>query len=91
MEGHKKKLQHDMVVADYLNWVNGQYFLSALGVALDGFSKHPNAKYIENPVLSEDVSNKDSEELEMEREIFNMERWIANDTQRGLPQTEIIL
>lgn len=89
-DGYQEKLKNEMTVQDHLNWITGQYFLSALEVALSGFSKNSNAKYIEKPVLSNDVTSEEQEELEMRKEIAAMERWIANDKKRGLPETTII-
>lgn len=79
-----------------MNWVNGQYNLSAVSVAIDRVlnGKKSKAKYIEEPILWKflEESMLTEEELEkraMEKELLAMEQWIANDRARGLPETSI--
>ena len=88
-DGYNEKIKQEMIINDRLNWMMGQYVLSALTVVMDGFSKSPKAKYIEKPMLSDEITDEEQEELEMKKEIEAMERWISNDKQRGLPQTTI--
>ena len=66
---------------DIMNWYNGRYFLSALRVALSGFSKNSKEKYMEKPIFEQleeeenrqnqtrneykGLSDKDKEKLEL--------------------------
>lgn len=93
-KGHEKALKE----RDYMNWINGQYQLSALVTALDGAMNGKKAKkeYFKKPIfelISEELKKgekESDEEFEMRREIAKMEKWIANDRKRGLPETKIL-
>lgn len=81
---------------DEMNWISGQYNLSALSVALDRVlsGKKSKAEYIKEPILwkfleESQLTEEEREKREMEKEILAMEQWITNDRARGLPETNI--
>lgn len=81
---------------DEMNWISGQYSLSALSVALDRVlsGKKSKEEYIKEPILwkfleESQLTEEEREKREMEKEILAMEQWIANDRARGLPETNI--
>ena len=69
-DGYNEKIKQEMIITDRLNWMMGQYVLSALTVVMDGFSKSPKAKYIEKPMLSDEITDEEQEELEMKKETY---------------------
>ncbi len=70
MDGYMERMKQQ----DYINWLNGQYTLSAVVVAVANcFSKKSNAKYIEKPILQEMEEKSrtlSEEELQRQRELF---------------------
>ena len=79
-----------------MNWISGQYNLSAFSVVIDQVlnGKKSKVKYIKEPIswkfLEESqLTEEEREKREMEKEILAMEQWIANDRARGLPETNI--
>lgn len=79
-----------------MNWLSNQYTLSAVRVAIDQALNGKKAKteYIKEPVLSKfldesELTEEERKKREMEKELLAMERWIANDKARGLPETKI--
>lgn len=79
-----------------MNWISGQYNLSAVSVAIDRVlnGKKSKSEYIKEPFLwkfleESQLTEEEREKREMEKEILAMEQWIANDRARGLPETNI--
>lgn len=82
---------------DYLNWLSGQYTISAILVSLDTFMNGEKAKseYMEKPILVQvekeaSMTEEERIELAMQKEILAMEAWIENDKRRGLPVQKIL-
>ena len=80
-----------------MNWLSNQYTMPALTVAIDRAlnGKKAKSEYVKEPVLSKfweyaGWTEEEREKREMEKEILAMERWIANDKARGLPETKIM-
>lgn len=93
----QKGYQERMEYQDFLNWMAGNYTLSALSTAIDAAmnGKKAKAEYEDKPLLpvyikEMSMTEEEREERDMKREIANMERWIAHDANRGLPQTNIL-
>lgn len=91
-KGQQEKMEQD----DFLNWLSGNYFMSALDVAVDKIlsGRKAKAKYIEKPIFPEyieqsSMSEEEREERDMKLEISKMEQWIAHDANCGLPQTNL--
>ena len=81
---------------DEENWLMGQYNLKAFMVAIDRTlnGKKSKSEYFKEPVLwkfldESELTEEEKEKRAMEKEILAMERWIANDKTRGLPETKI--
>lgn len=80
-----------------MNWLSNQYTMSAVIVAIDKAlnGKKAKAEYVKEPVLSKfleesELTEEEREKREMEKELLAMEKWIANDRARGLPETKIL-
>ena len=74
---------------DWESWINGQYTLRAVSVAID------QAMNFGEPVLwkfmdESELTKEEREKREMDAEIAKMKQWIANDQARGLPETKVI-
>ncbi|MCU6748050.1 hypothetical protein OCV51_10370 [Faecalicatena acetigenes] len=81
---------------DEMNWISGQYDLSAFNIVIDQVlnGRKSKVKYIKEPILwkfleESELTEEEREKREMEKEILAMEQWIANDRARGLPETNI--
>lgn len=84
------------MIQDRMAHAAGQYTLSAVMVAIDHAMNGEKAKskYIENPILEQAIEDsmltqEEIDERAMKKELLAMEQWIANDRQRGLPETKI--
>lgn len=95
-KGYQEKLREQLMIQDRMAHAAGQYTLSAVTVAIDHAlnEKKAKSKYIENPVLAQAIEDsmltqEEIDEREMKKELLAMEQWIANDRQRGLPETKI--
>ncbi len=69
-----------------------QAFIVAIDKILNG--KKSKMEYFKEPVLwkfldEQELTEEEREKRAMEKEILAMEQWIANDKQRGLPETII--
>lgn len=78
---------------DYINWISGQYTLSAIVTAIDNVLRG-RAEYIEKPILWKIIEDSELTEEERERrdmlaEIRAMDKWIENDRKLGLPETSM--
>ena len=70
---------------DWESWINGQYTLRAVSVAIDQ-AMNVLWKFMDESELTEE----EREKREMDAEIAKMKQWIANDQARGLPETKVI-
>ena len=91
-KGYQKSLEDQ----DRMNWMAGQYQMSAVLAAIDKAlnGKKSRAEYLKKPLfeLISDEAKRNTEadeDLAMRLEIQKMEQWIANDRKRGLPETKI--
>lgn len=71
LKGHEEKIKEQ----DYLAWIQGQYVLSAVSVAVEHClaGRKARSKYIKKPILQElEEKNKPmtEEELQRQRELF---------------------
>lgn len=93
-QGYQQRKEQDMLQADYMNWLTGQYVISALSVAIDGLVGKGRQKYVEKPFLesAKEQSSLTEEErinIAMQKELLAMEQWISNDSKRGLQVTKV--
>ena len=64
-DGYKQKIKQ----IDALNWLNGQYTMSAVAIAIEkNFAKNPSGKYIKQPFIQE-MENRENN-LQKQRECF---------------------
>lgn len=96
IKAHQKGQEESMKLEDKLNWLTGQYVMSAIATVLDNALNGRNAKteYVEEPILPKVIENSrmtEEERLEiaMRKELLAMEQWIENDKRRGLGATHI--
>lgn len=81
---------------DWEAWLNGQYTMKAVSVAIDHALNGSKAKskYFEDPILwkildESELTEEERERRAMEAEIAKMNQWIENDRRRGLPETKV--
>lgn len=96
MKGYNEKRKE----MDVMMWCMEQYVHDAVFVALDHrltalFGKKAKSKTFEEPIFAKAIeesmlTQEEIDEREMKKELLAMERWIANDRQRGLPETKIV-
>lgn len=91
-KGYQKSVEDQ----DRMNWMAGQYQMSAVLTALDKAlnGKKSKAEYLKKPLfelISDELKSntEENEDLAMRLEIQKMEQWIANDRRRGIPETKI--
>lgn len=74
IKAYMKAYEQRMIQQDYLNWINGQYTLSAVLYAVEHCLSGKKAKteYIKRPVLQEMQKNNitNEEELQKQRNLF---------------------
>lgn len=64
-DGYKQKIKQ----IDALNWMNGQYTMSAVAVAIEAnFANNPKGKYMKKPVIF--AMETREEDLQKQREAF---------------------
>lgn len=68
--------------------------LEEFSIGLSGKRRKAKTKYFKEPVLwkfldDAQLTEEEREKKAMEKEIIAMEKWIANDKARGLPETTI--
>lgn len=88
LKGHEEKLKEQ----DYMAWLQGQYTLSAVSVAVEHCLAGRKAKsqYIKKPILSTvELENKEIAEKDIQMAIIAEEQYIAMTTNKGLPETII--
>lgn len=88
IKGHEEKLKEQ----DYMAWLQGQYTLSAVSVAVEHCLAGRKAKslYIKKPILSTvELENKEIAEKDIQMAIIAEEQYIAMTTNKGLPETII--
>lgn len=88
LKGHEEKLKEQ----DHMAWLQGQYTLSAVSVAVEHCLAGRKAKsqYIKKPILSTiELENKEIAEKDIQMAIIVEEQYIAMTTNKGLPETII--
>lgn len=88
LKGHEEKLKEQ----DHMAWLQGQYTLSAVSVAVEHCLAGRKAKsqYIKKPILSTiELENKEIAEKDIQMAIIAEEQYIAMTTNKGLPETII--
>lgn len=77
MDGYKRRIEQQ----DYMNWLNGQYTMSALTVAISNcFSKNSNLKYIEKPIMQ--MVSEQNRPLTEEEKQLEVDRFFAQEKAR---------
>lgn len=96
IKAHQKGQEESMKLTDKLNWLNGQYVMSAISTVFDHALNGRQAKteYIEQPILPKVIADSrltEEERLEiaMGKELLAMQQWIENDKRRGLVTTHV--
>lgn len=90
--GYAKKIQQQ----DYLSWMNGQYTLSAVSVAVEHClaGKKAKSKYIEEPFMAkafeyDGLTEEEIQEKEIRKAILIEQQYMAMSINNGLPETVI--
>lgn len=96
MKGYNEKRKE----LDAMMWCMEQYIFDSVSVALDHrltalLGKKAKSKTFEKPIFAQTIEDsmltqEEIDEREMKKELLAMEQWVANDRQRGLPETKII-
>lgn len=96
IKAHQKGQEEKMKLHDRLNWVSGQYTVSAFATVLDNALNGRKAKseYISEPILPKILENarmteEERLEIAMQKELLAMQQWIENDKRRGLGATHV--
>lgn len=96
IKAHQKGQEERMKIQDKLNWVSGQYTISAFATVLDSAfnGKKAKSEYINEPILPKMIENarmteEERLEIEMQKELLAMQQWIENDKKRGLEITHV--
>lgn len=77
-------------------WLNGQYTLSAVSVAVEHCiaGKKAKSKYVDEPFMAKAFENdglteEEIYEKELKKALLAEEQWIVVSRQKGLPETVI--
>lgn len=89
VKGHEEKMKQQ----DYMNWLNNQYTLSAVSVAVEHClaGKKAKSQYVEKSFLQEYAEENQSGYKESKEEvaIFEMKQRINLLRQSGLPESPL--
>lgn len=89
LKGHEEKIKEQ----DYMSWMQGQYMLSAVSVAVEHCLAGNRAKseYIKEPILSkietEEQKKNTYKESKEETAVFEMKQRIKVLKMQGLPES----
>lgn len=88
LRGHEEKIKEK----DYMAWIQGQYTLSAVSVAVEHclFGRKAKSEYIKEPILPKVIANdKEITEKDIQMAILTEQRYMAMAVNKGLPKTVI--
>lgn len=95
-----KSYKQKQKIIDEQMYYQGLYNLTAFEVVISHFSaglsgKKSNAKYLEKPIMSNDVevdnlTQEEHDRRELQKMIFAEEMWAKQHKRKGLPETVIL-
>lgn len=88
IKGHEEKIKEQ----DYLAWLQGQYTLYAVSVAIEGCiaGKKAKLKYLKKPIMQnalDEIKEKKFKESNEEVAVFEMKRRIKALKMQGIPES----